>query len=382
MTRTGEKEGVFISHINEESGVAHRVKSLLQEAFGLDLKVFVSSDYESLRGGDKWFPTILDNLKSAKVILVLLSKDSLYRPWIPYEAGVGEGAGAKVIPMVHMDFSLRELGPPLGEYHVRRLQSADGVRALIEDIKVEIGVEPSEVNVGAIVDMVEALGNEAASKVNEPGSELVRTWIESVITPIIRMLENEQQLLDDEKLKWDDQWNRVKGISGIRDNPDPTWRDRLEQFETFYPDVRKAIDEHDRESATLHEQYQHLLKSTQDSPELRALYERVVSPESLAEMGTNLREIFNKEDDVAGHLKAIAEHIISRDKRLSRSYTTRKLWEQYGSEFVDILKYPSLKGPAGEAEATAGRLLQIVNQLIGRLKEIREALSLKHNVSY
>src|ERR1700742_2696870 len=81
-----KKEGVFISHINEESGVAHKVKSLLQDAFGPELKVFVSSDYESLRGGDKWFPTILDNLRSAKIILVLLSKDSLYRPWIPYEA--------------------------------------------------------------------------------------------------------------------------------------------------------------------------------------------------------------------------------------------------------------------------------------------------------
>lgn len=134
-----KKGGVFISHINEEARVAHKTKSLLREVFGPDLSVFVSSDYESLRGGDKWFSSILENLKSVQVVLVLLSEDSQFRPWIPYEAGVGEGAGAKVIPVVHRDFSARELAPPLGEYHVRRLQSVESLRALIEDVGMAIG---------------------------------------------------------------------------------------------------------------------------------------------------------------------------------------------------------------------------------------------------
>ncbi len=379
--RKDKKEGIFISHINEESGVAHRVKSLLREVFGPELSVFVSSDYESLRGGDKWFPTILNNLKSSRVILALLSKDSLYRPWIPYEAGVGEGAGAKVIPMVHMDFSLRELGPPLGEYHVRRLQSEDGVRALIEDIKIETGLEVSEFDVAAFVAGVEALGREAIYRVNEPGRELVRTWVKSVITPVIRTLESERQLLDERRLRFEEQWEKVEGIRGIRDSLDPGWLDRLGQFENFYPDIRKLIDEHDTEAATLQEQYRYLFQAIRDSPEVRAVYERAVSPESLDKMGTKIGDIFITED-VSQRLKYLAVHTVNRVKHLSSDYTTQKLWDQYGNEFVDILDHPPLREFVVEADATAGRLLRMTKQLVSRLREIRETLSLKHNVSY
>lgn len=375
------KDGVFISHINEEWRVAHKVKSLLKEAFGSDLKVFVSSDYESLRGGDKWFSTILENLKSAQAVLVLLSKDSLYRPWIPYEAGVGEGAGAKVIPMVHMDFSLRELEPPLGEYHVRRLQNADSVRALIEDIRHEIKREPSRVDVDAFVGEIEALDKEAASGINEPGTKLVRTWIKWVITPIIRSLESEQRLLEEPRLKWDSQWKSVEGLQGLRVYRDSSARDRLEQFERFYPDIKNDIDDHDREVANLHEHYQKLFESIKDSSEVQVVLEKASSPESLSELDTTIEKVFNT-PDTKYHLESVAGHIVNREKRLPHNYTTRKFWERFGEEFLGVLNHPPLKDLAQEGDAIAGRLLQIVNQLIVKLRDTREALSLKHDVSY
>jgi hypothetical protein len=225
-------------------------------------------------------------------------------------------------------------------------------------------------------------GGKVDSGMNGPGSELVRTWVTAVITPIIRMMEREQQLLDGQQLRWDDQWDRVEGIEAIRRSYDPSWRDRLEQFERFYPDIRKAIDEHDRAAAALQERYQHLFQSIQDSPELRALYEKAVSPESLAEMGVEMRDVFNFPENVAGHLKALAEHTVNGDRQLTSIYTTRKLWERYGSEFRDLLSHPPLKGLVEEADAVARRLLQVVEQLFNRLKEVREDLSLRHNVSY
>jgi hypothetical protein len=361
--------------------VAYGVKALLQEAFGTDLRVFISSDYESLRGGDKWFPTILENLKSARVILVLLSKVSLYRPWIPYEAGVGEGTGATVIPIVHMDFSLRELGPLLGEYHVRRLQSEDGVRALIQDVKMEIGLDVIEVDVAAFVAQVEALGREAAYTINESGRELVRTWIESVITPVVRALESEQDILSGRNLKWEEQRGKVEGVRGIRDSLNAGRLDRLEQFERFYPDVKGLIDEHDREAATLQVQYQNLFQSIRDNAQLRAVYERAMSPESLAETGTKMSDIFLTED-VNQHLKYLAAHTINRVERLPSDYKTMRLRELYGTKFLDVLNHPPLKEFVMEADATSGRLLQGTKQLISSLREIREVLSLKHNVPY
>lgn len=229
---------------------------------------------------------------------------------------------------------------------------------------------------------LEASGGKAGSWMNEPGRELVRTWIESVITPTIRALEKRQQLLGGRRQVWNRRWEKVEDMDGIRRHHDPGWRDRLEQFEKFYPDVGKAIDEHDREAAALRERYQHLFQSIQDSPELRTLYEKSVSPESLAEMETDMKTVFGNPEDVGGHLQALTDYIINRDEWLPHTYTTQKLWERYGGEFLALLDHPPLKDVVDEADAAAGRLLQVVEQLISRLKEVREDLSLRHNVSY
>jgi hypothetical protein len=281
-----------------------------------------------------------------------------------------------------MDFSLRELGPPLGEYHVRRLQSEEGVRALIEDVGIEVGLDVSVIDVAAFIEGVEVLGREAASKLSEPGRELVRTWIGSVITPVLRTLEAEEQLLEGGRPNWDRQWDKIEGVGGVCDYHDRAWLDRLKQFERHYPDVAGMIDEHDREVTSLQEQYSCLYQSIRDSHELRAIYERAVSPGSLAELGTDMKSTFNFPENVDGHLKALAEHTINRVERLPPDYTALKLWDRYGSEFVGVLSLPPFRELAAEAEAMAGRLLQVVKQLISRLREIREDLSLKHNVPY
>jgi len=59
------KEGVFISHIADEKAAANRLKQLLQATFGLTLKIFVSSDYESIGSGKDWFNAICGALRVA-----------------------------------------------------------------------------------------------------------------------------------------------------------------------------------------------------------------------------------------------------------------------------------------------------------------------------
>jgi hypothetical protein len=49
------KSGLFISHIAEEKAVAQLLKDFLRTTFGTDLKIFVSSDYESIQSGTRWF---------------------------------------------------------------------------------------------------------------------------------------------------------------------------------------------------------------------------------------------------------------------------------------------------------------------------------------
>src|SRR6185503_499030 len=87
------KKGVFVSHIAEESPIAVLLQKYIKLAFGSVLEVFVSTDKRSIEGGKEWWELIRHTLKHVQVVLLLLSDESVNRPWINYEAGVGDGAG-------------------------------------------------------------------------------------------------------------------------------------------------------------------------------------------------------------------------------------------------------------------------------------------------
>jgi hypothetical protein len=140
------KTGVFISHITEEKAAANKLKSLIRQAFGKDFSVFVSSDYVSIPGGDLWFTKIVDSLKAVKVVLVLLSEQSVDRRWINFEAGIGLGAEAKVIPIVFRNFEKGDVGVPLSELQVRNLHDPKDVKGILSDIGNQVGAKPRPVD--------------------------------------------------------------------------------------------------------------------------------------------------------------------------------------------------------------------------------------------
>jgi hypothetical protein len=104
---------VFISHIGEERAVALRLQGLIKSVFADAFPVFVSSDPGSLGGGEEWYHYILQSLGSAKVVLVLLSPESIDRAWINFEAGFAKGQGSRVIPVAFRGLSFDMLDYPL-----------------------------------------------------------------------------------------------------------------------------------------------------------------------------------------------------------------------------------------------------------------------------
>jgi hypothetical protein len=143
--------GIFISHITEERTTAALLKDLLQQTFGSDIRIFVSSDYVSISGGELWFHAILKGLKDCAVLIVLLSPDSLDRRWINFEAGVGIGADAKVIPVVVHGLEISDVGHPLCNLQIRSLQTADSARALLNDVAGALEQEMKTADVDALM---------------------------------------------------------------------------------------------------------------------------------------------------------------------------------------------------------------------------------------
>jgi len=84
--------------------------------------------------------------------------------WINFEAGVGVGAHALVIPLVFRGLAKGKIGLPLSPLHARSLKDPEDVRALINDIGSAYGIEVRDDNVGAFVSDLESLERGLPSK--------------------------------------------------------------------------------------------------------------------------------------------------------------------------------------------------------------------------
>jgi hypothetical protein len=128
----GNRHGIFISHVADEKPLALRLQRLLLDALFPVPPVFVSSDYQSIESGDEWYRAILAGLKRSKVIIVLLSNESIERRWINFEAGFGLGQGSRVIPVVWRGLAKADMGLPLGQLQARDLHDGRELLALLQ----------------------------------------------------------------------------------------------------------------------------------------------------------------------------------------------------------------------------------------------------------
>jgi hypothetical protein len=102
MTTEGSEEGeskstnpmVFISHDTRDADLAEAFSHLLKSVSAGVLKSFRTSDRRGNQGieyGIEWYPEIIKNIQSASDVVCLLTKRSVDRPWILFEAGMATG---------------------------------------------------------------------------------------------------------------------------------------------------------------------------------------------------------------------------------------------------------------------------------------------------
>jgi hypothetical protein len=149
-----EKSGVFISHWDPEKGVALALQVFLKGVFGEAVRVFVSSDRRSIPGGKNWFESTMNGLKSAKVVLVVVSEHSLDARWINLEAGVGLGADSRVIPLVIRNCPKSAVGFPLAALQVRDLHVNADVVELLNEISEELKLPQPALDPGSFIEEV------------------------------------------------------------------------------------------------------------------------------------------------------------------------------------------------------------------------------------
>jgi hypothetical protein len=115
---------VFISFIHEEENVAHALQDFLIDKLGMKRQdIFLSSDIWQTRAGEDWLKRIRRELKSAKAVILMLSRVSVRRPWVNFEAGAAWLRKEELlIPVCFGDLSKGKLPKPFADLRAVNLR--------------------------------------------------------------------------------------------------------------------------------------------------------------------------------------------------------------------------------------------------------------------
>jgi hypothetical protein len=130
---------VFLSHAAKDQEIAICLKNVIERAIsGSD--VFVSSDTEDLRPGDEWVKRIRENLRDARILLLLASERGLKRPWVWYEAGSAWSREIRMIPCCLGRIRKNGLSAPFSSYQALNADDAADLKNLLGEISRELGL--------------------------------------------------------------------------------------------------------------------------------------------------------------------------------------------------------------------------------------------------
>jgi hypothetical protein len=133
---------IFMSFIHEEESVANTVKVFIPMILGQSVNTFMSSDETAIYAGEDWMARIFEELKTAKVLVSILSPTSVQRPWINFEAGAAWMRDAKVIPVCFGGLTVDKLPKPYSSLQAVEIDTHEGAYYLFSSIAHHLGIAP------------------------------------------------------------------------------------------------------------------------------------------------------------------------------------------------------------------------------------------------
>ena len=131
---------VFISFVHEEIEWAECVQNFISLMFDSSAAPFMSSDKFQVYAGEKWLDRIMDELKEAKVVLLMLSENSVKRPWVNFEAGAAWTRNIVTIPICFGGLQKDNLPKPYSSLQAIDLQSWDDHEYLARSVAHHLGI--------------------------------------------------------------------------------------------------------------------------------------------------------------------------------------------------------------------------------------------------
>lgn len=218
-------------------------------------------------------------------------------------------------------------------------------------------------------------------KRGQVGPHILRAWFDTIINPLLESVEREQQLLAEKNWTWRFRPGTLEAIRELRAYVDRDVWPNLEQFELLHPEVKRVGDTHDQQVLILKSNCQRLHEALRTNLDLQSIFRQATSPESLRDMGRELRDLFGAYPE-SDYFDLLAEYVVNGIKNLPSYYTTAPLWNRHSDKFLQILEHPTIRS-CWQATSKAGdAAFHDSHRLSQLLKEVRLRLSLEHDVPY
>lgn len=138
-----KKNAVFFSYSKDKEVFLALKEKITTEATNPEM-IFISSDEDSIKGGDDYIKTIKSALDNAVIVFLFITPHSHLSPWLHYEAGYAEAKGKVIIPIgIKMDIA--SMIAPINKIQGRNVESADDLNFLIRNINNVLKTDIDEI---------------------------------------------------------------------------------------------------------------------------------------------------------------------------------------------------------------------------------------------
>ena len=126
---------IFISHAVTDQALAKSLAKCI-EAGGPDIKAFVASRAGDIRADADWTHGVERALRDADAYVILLTVNSVLRPWVNFETGAAWFSERTCI-LVRAGLTPEEIPLPLSSKQVYSLEGVDDAQAVFDALKLK-----------------------------------------------------------------------------------------------------------------------------------------------------------------------------------------------------------------------------------------------------
>jgi hypothetical protein len=235
----------------------------------------------------------------------------------------------------------------------------------------------------AVEEILNQMRNSDITEVHlplRPGPRIVRTWLDTVINPLVQALQDEVILLERRNWTLASRPSRLELIRPVREHLSYESSENLDQLTRSVGDpLRDLIDRHDELAERLQHDVVSIHSLLAGNAEFRSLCDSLLSSERLADSGLRSEDVFGACPPEERY-DLLAQYVVNSTGALSAHYSTAKFWNRNRQELLKTRDFPDVRERYSSLVDLGESLAKAADALMAALRDLRDQLSLEYDV--